>query len=56
MCQLATLIGLRLIVKSGGAGDILEGGVKWRVNVGWEYVRSVAREVRFDIESYLVEG
>ncbi|KAK3170045.1 hypothetical protein OEA41_009430, partial [Lepraria neglecta] len=32
MCQLATLVGLRLIVKSGGAGDILEWNTKWRVN------------------------
>ena len=55
MCQLATLVGLRLMVKSGGAADILEGGAKWRVNVGWNFVRGVARGVKFDIESYLVE-
>lgn len=55
MCQLATLVGLRLVVKSAGVGDILEGGAKWRVNVGWEFVRAVARGVKFDIESYLVD-
>lgn len=57
MCQVATLVGLRLVVKAGGGGggDVLEGGVKWRVNVGWEFVRGVARGVGFDVESYIVE-
>lgn len=60
MCQVATLVALRLIVKAGagvgGAGDVLDGaGGKWRVNVGWEVVRGVARDVGFDVESYLVD-
>lgn len=60
MCQVATLASLRLIVKAGGGGgggggDVLEGGGKWKVNVGWEFVRGVARGVGFDVESYLIE-
>ena len=55
MCQLATLVGLRLVEKSGGAGDVLEGNTKWRVNVGWEFVRDVARSIAFDVESYIME-
>ena len=55
MCQIATLVRLRLIVKSGGTGDVLEGGAKWRVNVGWEFVRGVGRGVGFDVENYLIE-
>lgn len=55
MCQVATLVGLRLIVKAGTGGDVLEGGGKWRVNVGWEFVRDVARSVNFDVDSYLTE-
>lgn len=55
MCQLASLASLRLVVKSSGAGDTLEGGSKWRVNVGWDFVRGVARRVKFDAESYLIE-
>ena len=55
MCQLATLAGLRLVIKSGGTGDILEGATKWKVNVGWEFVRGVASGVEFDIENYLHE-
>ena len=55
MCQLATLAGLRLMIKSGGTGDILEGATKWKANVGWDFVRGVARGVGFDIESYLYE-
>lgn len=57
MCQVATLVGLRLVVKAGGGGggDVLEGGGKLRVNVGWEFVRGVARGVGFDVESYIIE-
>lgn len=55
MCQVATLAGLRLIVKAGTGGDVLEGGGKWRVNVGWEFARGVARGVKFDIENHLTE-
>ncbi len=55
MCQLATLAGLRLMVKSGGTGDMLEGATKWKVNVGWEFVRGIASGVGFDIENYLHE-
>lgn len=55
MCQVATLVGLRLMVKAGAGGDVLEGGGKWRVNVGWEFLRGVARGVKFDIENYLTE-
>ena len=55
MCQVATLAGLRLMVKAGAGVDVLEGGGKWRVNVGWEFLRGVARGVKFDIENYLTE-
>ena len=56
MTQIATLAGLRLLVKTGGAGaDVLDAQTKWRVNVGWEYVQGLARSVRFDIESYMAE-
>ena len=55
MCQFATLVGLRLIVKSGGAGDVLEEGSKWRVNAGWEFVKNVARGVKFAIDDYLID-
>ncbi|CAF9923005.1 MAG: hypothetical protein ALECFALPRED_002285 [Alectoria fallacina] len=55
MCQVATLVGLRLIVKAGSGGDVLEGGGKWRVNVGWEFVRGVARGVSFDVENFFTE-
>ena len=56
MTQIATLASLRLLVRAGAGGDPLEGGGgKWRVNVGWEYVRGLARSVRFDVEELLVE-
>ncbi|KAI4105881.1 MAG: hypothetical protein LQ339_003199 [Xanthoria mediterranea] len=59
LMQFTTLVGMGLIVRAGAAAassDPLEGGGgKWRVNVGREYVRQVARGVRFDLDSYLLE-
>lgn len=58
LTQFATLVGMRLIVKAGAGvgGDPLEaGGGKWKVNVGMGYVRQVARELRFELENYLLE-
>jgi len=55
MCMITTLVGLRLIIKAGVKGDLLEGWGKWRCNVGWDFVNNVARGVKFDLESYLVE-
>ena len=60
LCQFATLVGLRLIVRAGAgagaaAGDVLEAGAKWRVNVGYDFVKQVARGVKFDVDSYILE-
>ena len=55
MTQIATLANLRLLARTAGGGDMLDAGTKWRVNVGWEYVRELVRSLRFDIENYLVE-
>jgi len=55
MTQIATLASLRLLVRTSVAADALEAQTKWRVNVGWDYVRNVARGVGFDVESYLAE-
>jgi origin recognition complex subunit 5 len=35
--------------------DPLDGSAKWKVNVGWEYVRGIARSIKFDIEDYMAE-
>lgn len=53
MAQVATLKGLRLLVR-GGVGEEVGGG-KWRVACGGEFVKGVAREVGFDLEEFLVE-
>ncbi len=55
LTQVATLANLRLLARTASGGDILDAGTKWRVNVGWEYIRELARSLRFDIENYLVE-
>ena len=57
MMAIATLASLRLIVKMGAvnAGDTLEGGVRYRVAVGWEVVRGVARSVGVEAEDYLAD-
>ncbi|ESZ90390.1 hypothetical protein SBOR_9226 [Sclerotinia borealis F-4128] len=54
---IATLASLRLIAKMGSAnaGDTLDGGSRWRVAVGWEVVRGIARSVGVEAEDYLAE-
>lgn len=52
--QVATLTALRLLVKAVGQ-DPLDGSTKWKVNVGWEYIRGVSRSIKFDIEDYMAE-
>ena len=52
--QIATLTSLRLLVKAT-ALDPLDGSAKWKVNVGWEYIRGIARSIKFDIEDYMLE-
>ncbi|KAL9043463.1 MAG: hypothetical protein Q9214_003352 [Letrouitia sp. 1 TL-2023] len=53
--QFATLVGLRLVVRVGAGGDPLDVGVKWKINVGAQYVRGVSRGVGVDIDDYLSE-
>lgn len=52
--QVATLTALRLLIKAAGQ-DPLDGATKWKVNVGWEYIRGIARSVKFEIEDYMAE-
>jgi origin recognition complex subunit 5 len=54
---IATLASLRLLIKLGpsNANDSLEGGARYRVAVGWEVVRGVARSVGIEVEDYLAD-
>lgn len=54
---IATLASLRLLVKLGAtsATDTLDGGSKYRIAVGWEVVRGIARSVGVEAEDYLAE-
>jgi origin recognition complex subunit 5 len=54
---IATLVTLRLLAKVGSAnaGDALEAGTKYRVAVGWEMIRGLARSVGVEAEDYLFE-
>jgi len=54
---IATLASLRLLIKMGpgNAGDTLDAGARYRVAVGWEVVRGVARSVGVEAEDYLAE-
>ncbi|PVH80902.1 hypothetical protein DL98DRAFT_654352 [Cadophora sp. DSE1049] len=53
----ATLASLRLLVRMGSVGsvDVLDAGTKYRVAVGWEVVRGIARSVGVEVEDYLAE-
>jgi origin recognition complex subunit 5 len=54
---LATLASLRLLVRLGPATstDILDGSVRYRVAIGWDVVRGIARSVGIEVEDYLVD-
>ncbi|KAG6360664.1 hypothetical protein INS49_011729 [Diaporthe citri] len=52
---LATLSSLRLLVRVGAGGDPLDHGGKWRVNVGWEVIRSLGRSMHVEVEEWLIE-
>ena len=55
MGQIATLASSKMLVKTVTIADVLDAGTKWRVNVGWEYIQSVARTVGFEVEGFLAE-
>lgn len=52
---IATLASLRLLVKVGGAGDVMDRGGKWRINVGWEVVRGIGRSIGVEVEEWLID-
>lgn len=52
---LVTLSSLRLLVRIGTGGDLLDRSGKWRVNVGWEVVRGLGRSIGVEVEQWLVE-
>ncbi|OBT62038.1 hypothetical protein VE03_08279 [Pseudogymnoascus sp. 23342-1-I1] len=51
----AGLSSLRLLGKTSRVADALEGGCKWKVNVGWEVVRGVGRSVGIEVDEWIVE-
>ncbi|KAK9369598.1 origin recognition complex subunit 5 C-terminus-domain-containing protein [Lipomyces kononenkoae] len=61
--QFATLVSLKLITRAGigsdssGASsvDILESRTKWRVNVSWDIALQIARDIKLQIENYLMD-
>ncbi|KAE8447309.1 hypothetical protein EG329_010867 [Mollisiaceae sp. DMI_Dod_QoI] len=56
LMAVATLASLRLLVRMGGPNqDVLDAGTKYRVAVGWEVVRGVARSVGVEVEDYLAD-
>jgi len=52
---IATLASLRLLARVGVAGDPMDRGGKWRVNVGWEVVRALGRSVGVEVEDWLID-
>ncbi|KHJ33510.1 putative origin recognition complex subunit orc5 [Erysiphe necator] len=52
---IATLVSLRLLTRTGNPNisDILDASIKYRVTIGWDMVRSLARSVGIEIENYL---
>lgn len=52
---LSTLASLRLLVRVGIAADPLDRAGKWRVNVGWDFIRGVGRSMRVEVEEWLID-
>ncbi len=51
---IATLCSLRLLLRVGNA-DILDGGARYRVAVGWEVIRNIGRSVGVEVEEWIVD-
>lgn len=53
----ATLASLRLVMRTSASvnADALDPGAKWKVNVGWEVVRGVARSIGVEVEDFVIE-
>lgn len=52
---IATLASLRLLVKVGVGGDVMDRGGKWRINVGWEVIRGIGRSIGVEVEEWLID-
>ncbi|KAJ4127259.1 hypothetical protein NW768_008887 [Fusarium equiseti] len=51
----STLASLRLLTRVGGAGDVMDRGGKWRINVAWEVIRGVGRSIGVEVEEWLID-
>ena len=56
MTGIATLTASRLILRTGGGGDPLDEGTRWRCNVGWEVVVGLGRSVGLEVGEWVDEG
>lgn len=52
--QIATLVSLGLLGRTSSA-DILSSKARWKCNISWTIVSSLADDVNFPIQNYLVE-
>jgi origin recognition complex subunit 5 len=52
---ISTLASLRLLVRIGSTGDLMDRGGKWRINVGWEVVRGIGRSIGVEVEEWLID-
>ncbi|TDZ40342.1 Origin recognition complex subunit 5 [Colletotrichum trifolii] len=52
---ISTLASLRLLLKVGTAGDPMDRGGKWRINVGWDIIRGMGRSLGIEVEEWLID-
>ncbi|KAI9837610.1 MAG: hypothetical protein M1837_002944 [Sclerophora amabilis] len=57
LTQISTLSSLRLLTRTSSSlsADLLEPQTKYRVNVGWEYIRRLGRGVDMEMENWIAE-
>jgi origin recognition complex subunit 5 len=52
LSQIATLVSLRLVLRSG-AGDGLDPSVRWKANVGWDFIASLGRSAGLEVRDFV---
>ena len=51
----ATLASLRLMVRVGASGDVMDRAGRWRITVGWYTIKELGRSVGVEMDEWLIE-
>ena len=54
LTHIATLASLKLMVRVAASTTSLEGGGRWKVNIGHEYAHQLAHQCHFELDNYML--